>query len=111
MVNHHCGIELTGMIWKDMEGYGRIWKGKKCINRFVYRLYHSLVCSPTTATMGKNKQVLCKICLKTMRSDVVKRHMKVHVKRNEAHPTTKRKHDEDNPHEEDQPMIKKNVMC
>ena len=37
----------------------------------------------------------------------VKRHMKVHVKRNEAHPTTKRKHDEDNTHEEDQPMIKK----
>ena len=37
----------------------------------------------------------------------VKRHMKVHVKRNEVHPTTKRKHDEDNTHEEDQPMIKK----
>ena len=33
--------------------------------------------------------------------------MKVHVKRNEAHPTTKRKHDEDNTHEEDQSMIKK----
>jgi len=32
------------------------------------------------------------------------RHMKVHVKRNEAHSTTKRKHDE---YEEDQPMIKK----
>merc|ERR1712030_86458 len=45
--------------------------------------------------------------MKTMRSDVVKRNMKVHVKRNEAHPTTKIKHDEDDPHEEDQPTIKK----
>ena len=32
--------------------------------------------------MGRNKQVSCKICFKTMRSDVVKRHMKVHEKRN-----------------------------
>ena len=54
--------------------------------------------------MGKNKQVSCKICYKTMRSDVLKRHMKVLLKRNETHPTTKRKHDDD---EEYQSMIKK----
>ena len=36
----------------------------------------------------------------------VKRHMKVHMKINEAHPTTKRKHDED---EEDHPIINKPV--
>ena len=29
--------------------------------------------------MGRNKQVSCKICFKTKRSDVVKRHMKVHT--------------------------------
>ena len=60
------------------------------------------------ATMGKNKQVSCNICYKTMRSDVVKRHMKVHEKTNKqicgelldeiidkVISTTKRKHDED----------------
>jgi hypothetical protein len=35
------------------------------------------------ATMGKNKQVECRICFKPMRSDVVKRHMKIHVKYNQ----------------------------
>ena len=58
--------------------------------------------------MGKNKQVSCNICYKTMRSDVVKRHMKVHEKTNKqicgelldeiidkVISTTKRKHDED----------------
>ena len=54
--------------------------------------------------MGKNKQVSCKICYKTMRDDVLKRHLKVLLKRNETHPTTKRKHDDD---EEYQSMIKK----
>ena len=54
--------------------------------------------------MGKHKQVSCGICLRIMRSDVVKRHMKQHVKRNEILPTTKRKYDDD---EEYQPMIKK----
>ena len=54
--------------------------------------------------MGKNKQVSCKICYKTMRDDVLKRHLKVHMNRNETHPTTKRKHDDD---EEYQSMIKK----
>ena len=29
--------------------------------------------------MGKNKQVSCKICLKSMRSNNINRHMKVHV--------------------------------
>ena len=44
--------------------------------------------------MGKNKQVSCNICYKTMRSDVVKRHMKVHAKRNETHPKTKIQYNE-----------------
>ena len=30
--------------------------------------------------MGKNKQVYCKFCLRTMRSDKLKRHKKVHEK-------------------------------
>ena len=30
--------------------------------------------------MGKNKQVYCKVCLRTMRSDTLKRHKKVHEK-------------------------------
>ena len=30
---------------------------------------------------GKHKQVGCKICLKTMRSDTLKRHMKTHEKK------------------------------
>ena len=54
--------------------------------------------------MGKNKQVSCKICYKTMRDDVLKRHLKVLLKRNETHPTTKGKHDDD---EEYRSMIKK----
>ena len=29
--------------------------------------------------MGKNKQVSCKICFKTVRIDNLKRHMKVHI--------------------------------
>ena len=29
--------------------------------------------------MGRNKQVSCKICFKTVRSDNFKRHMKVHI--------------------------------
>jgi len=41
--------------------------------------------------MGRNKQVTCRICLRVMRSDNLKRYMKVHMKRNEAHPTSKRK--------------------
>ena len=71
--------------------------------------------------MGKHKQVSCKICYRTMRSDVVKRHMKVHEKSNreicgelleeiinKVISTTKRKHDEDDPH----PMTKKRYgMC
>ena len=30
--------------------------------------------------MGRNKQVSCKICFKSMRSDTVTRHMKIHLK-------------------------------
>ena len=84
---------------------------------------------------GKHKEVSCKICYKTMRSDAVKRHMKVHEKANkqicgevldmqeestteikhddankvvelEDHPTTKRKFDGDVT-EDDQPSIKR----
>ena len=44
--------------------------------------------------MGRNKQVSCRICLRLMRSDNLKRHMKVHVKRNETHPTTKIQYNE-----------------
>ena len=54
--------------------------------------------------MGKNKQVSCKICFGVMISDYLKIHMKQHVKRNETHPTTKRKHDDD---VQAQSMIKK----
>ena len=39
-----------------------------------------------------------------MRDDVLKRHLNVLLKRNETHPTTKRKHEDD---EEYQSMIKK----
>ena len=49
--------------------------------------------------MGNNKKVTCRICLRIMTIDNIHRHMKQHVKRNEnrneAHPTSKRKHDED----------------
>ena len=38
--------------------------------------------------MGKNKQVICKVCYKEMRSDVLTRHMKQHEKRNEDNPDT-----------------------
>ena len=30
--------------------------------------------------MGKHKQVTCKICYKEMRSDILQRHIKVHLK-------------------------------
>ena len=40
--------------------------------------------------MGKNKQVLCKVCYKEMRSNNLTRHMKVH----ETNSGSKRKHDE-----------------
>ena len=43
---------------------------------------------------GKHKQVSCKIYFRVMRSDHLKRHMKVHVKRNEIHPTTKMQYNE-----------------
>ena len=29
--------------------------------------------------MGKNKEVSCNVCFKPMRSDVMKRHMKIHI--------------------------------
>ena len=54
--------------------------------------------------MGKHKKVTCRICLRIMRSDNFKRHMKnKHEKRNEDYPTRKRKLED----EEDQPIIKK----
>ena len=34
--------------------------------------------------MVRNKQVVCPVCYREMRSDVLKRHMKQHSKRNES---------------------------
>ena len=31
--------------------------------------------------MGRNRKVECRICLKTMRSDILERHMKKHEKK------------------------------
>ena len=45
--------------------------------------------------MGRNKQDSCKICFKSMRSDNLKRHMKVHMNRNlDDKPVKKRKFNE-----------------
>ena len=38
--------------------------------------------------MTGNKKVLCKVCYREMRSDVLTRHMKQHSKRNESNPVT-----------------------
>ena len=38
--------------------------------------------------MTGNKKVLCKVCYREMRSDVLTRHMKQHSKRNESTPVT-----------------------
>ena len=56
-----------------------------------------------------NSKVKCNV-QRHMRSqhkiyDNLKRHMNQHEKRNEYYPTTKREHNEDNPHEEDQPIF------
>ena len=53
--------------------------------------------------MGNNKQVLCKICYKTMRSDHLRGHMKVH----EENGGSKRKYDE---MEEDGEALKKYLI-
>ena len=53
--------------------------------------------------MGKNKQVLCKICYKTMRSDHLRGHMKIH----EENGGSKRKYDE---MEEDGEALKKYLI-
>ena len=58
----------------------------------------------TTTMPNQHKKVSCKICYKTVRSDNLKRHLKVLLKRNETYPTTKRKHDDD---VQAQSMIKK----
>ena len=47
--------------------------------------------------MTGNKKVLCKVCYKEMRSDILTRHMKVH----ETNGGSKRKHDE-----MDRPVLK-----
>ena len=52
--------------------------------------------------MGKNKQVLCKVCYKAMRSNNLTRHMKVH----ETNGGSKRKHDE---MEEDDDTLKETL--
>ena len=38
--------------------------------------------------MGNHKKVMCNICYREMRSDVLKRHMKQHSKKNESVPAT-----------------------
>ena len=38
--------------------------------------------------MARNKQAVCPVCYKEMRSDVLKRHMKQHSKKNESVPAT-----------------------
>ena len=38
--------------------------------------------------MTGNKRVLCKVCYREMRSDVLARHMKQHLKKNESNPVT-----------------------
>ena len=38
--------------------------------------------------MGRHKKVMCKVCYREMRSDVLARHMKQHSKRNESNPVT-----------------------
>ena len=79
--------------------------------------------------MGKNKEVSCNVCFKPMRSDVMKRHMKIHIIHTlennvlmcrelsdevlnevlepEDHPTTKRKFDVGQYTQDDQPSIKR----
>ena len=38
--------------------------------------------------MTGNKKIMCKVCYREMRSDVLSRHMKQHSKRNESNPVT-----------------------
>ena len=38
--------------------------------------------------MGNNKKVMCNVCYREMRSDILKRHMKQHSKKNESVPAT-----------------------
>ena len=79
--------------------------------------------------MGKNKEVSCNVCFKSMRSDVMKRHMKIHIIHTlennvlmcrellnemlnkvvepEDHPTTKRKFDVGQYTQHDQPNSKR----
>ena len=38
--------------------------------------------------MGRHKKVMCKVCYREMRSDVLARHMKQHSMRNESSPVT-----------------------
>ena len=48
----------------------------------------SLSSALVEGTMTGNKKVMCKVCYREMRSDVLTRHMKQHSKRNESNPTT-----------------------
>ena len=38
--------------------------------------------------MGNHKKVMCNVCYREMRSDILKRHMKQHLKKNESVPAT-----------------------
>ena len=48
----------------------------------IIYLHNISLCHSTKedTSMGKNKQVACQICFKPIRSDTLKRHMKVHEK-------------------------------
>ena len=83
------------------------------------------------SAMGKHKEVSCKVCFKSMRSDNVSRHMKIHIihtlenneqmchelldkviEPEEQSFTTKRKYDGKHDTQDDQPSIKrKSNMC
>ena len=41
-----------------------------------------------TTTMTGNKKIMCKVCCREMRSDILERHKKQHLKRNEDNPVT-----------------------
>ena len=65
------------------------------IFRYIKRYKESVVYQPVSlssalveGTMTGNKKVMCKVCYREMRSDVLTRHMKQHSKRNETNPVT-----------------------
>ena len=75
---------------------------------YNYNIFKNIELYKEKTTMpNQHKQVSCNICFKSMRSDHLNRHMKVHVKRNESYPTTKRKFEGEQYTQDDQPSIKR----